>query len=103
MLALSKILIFIAFRAVEFIKAEGILREVGGDPVENNADARFMGGVYEIGEILGSAVAGGRGEIARYLIAPAAVKRMLHNRHQLDVGISHILDIGNQAVGKLSV
>ena len=37
-------------------------------------------------QVLGRAVASGRGEVAGDLVAPRPVERVLHHRHQLDVG-----------------
>ena len=59
--------------------------------------------VNKICKIIGCAVARCRSKITRYLIAPRAVKRMLHNGQQLNMSIAHFFDIGHKAVGKLPV
>lgn len=45
--------------------------------------------INKIFKLFRCSVAGGRCVIARYLIAPGTVKRMLCNSHQLYVGIAH--------------
>ena len=45
----------------------------------------------------------GRREVADRLIAPAAVERMLADRHQLDVGEVGVLQVRDQLVGQLAV
>ena len=103
MLALARVGVFVAGAAVEFIQTVGVLWEVSGHPVEDNAYAGVVGGVHEVCEVLGCAVAGGRGEIARDLIAPRTVKGILHDGEQLDVGVAHILDIRNEPVRQVTV
>src|SRR5215469_17297806 len=80
-------------RAVEVGKAVPIGREVRWNPIENDSDATLMQIVDEKHEILGRAVASGRREITRGLISPGSVKRMLHDRQQLDVSELHALDV----------
>ena len=70
MFALAPVGIFIGRRAVEAIQTVRILREVGGYPVHNHADAVFMQDIHKAHEFLGFAVTGGRRVITRDLIAP---------------------------------
>ena len=44
--------IFVKRMTVELIKTVSILREMGGNPVEDNADSRRVKFVYEISEIV---------------------------------------------------
>ena len=76
--------------SVEFREAVGVPGKMGRHPVKNDADAFFMQVIDEIHEFLWRPVTGGRGKIARDLISPGAVVRMLRDAHQLDVGVSHI-------------
>ena len=98
MLPLQGVLILIAIGAVKFIQAVGVLREVGGDPVHDNADTGLMEPVHQVHEIVGRAVAGGDGEIACHLIAPGAVEGIFHQRHELHVGVAHLRQIRHQLV-----
>ena len=95
--------VLIAGGAVEHVQAVAILREVGRDPVQNDADARLMQLVDEGHEVLRRAVAACRGKIARDLIAPAAVEGILHHGQQLHMGVAHLPDVGDQLVGQLGI
>ena len=66
--------------AVEIAEAVLVPREMGGNPIENDADAALMQRVDEGHEILGRAEAAGGGEVADGLISPRAVERMLGDR-----------------------
>ena len=70
MFSLSRISIFIKRFAVKIGQSVGILREMGGNPVENHADALFMHVVDKIHEILWASVAGCGSVIAGHLISP---------------------------------
>ena len=74
-----------------------------GDPVHDDADARLVAAVDKAHEILRRAVAGGRGKVARDLIAPRRVERILGQRHELDVREAHVLHVGDQLVGQLFI
>ena len=93
----------IAAGAVKFIQAVFVLREVGRHPVEQDADASLMAAVDEFHELLRLAVARGRGIIARDLIAPRGIVGVFRHRHQLDVRIAHLLQVGNEQVGHFLV
>ena len=69
-LTLERIGIFIEARAVEFIEPLLVLREMCGDPVKDNTDARRMEHVDHLPEIIRRTEARGRCKIARHLIAP---------------------------------
>ena len=103
MLADSPVLVLIAACAVKAREAVSVLREVSGNPVEDNADACLVSLVDEIHQILRLAVTGGSSEVACALIAPASVERELGERHELNVCIAHFLYIGNKLLGKLAV
>ena len=64
------IFVFVAGRAVKIRKAVGILGEVGGNPVHNNAYALLVHKVDEVHKVLRRAVAGGGGKISEALVAP---------------------------------
>ena len=94
---------FVERCAVEFVQPVFILREVGGDPVEDHADPRAVCRVDQCHEVVRRAEARGRRIVAADLIAPRAVEGMLRHRHQLDVRVTHVADVGNKLVGKLTV
>ena len=102
-LADSPVLILIAAGAVKSAETVRVLGEVRRNPVQNNADACLVALVDEIHQILRLAVTGGSGEVAGALIAPAAVEGEFGQGHELDVGIAHLLDIGDHLFRELAV
>ena len=100
MKALARVPMLVERGAVEVSKAVSIGREMRRHPVEDDADARLVAGVDETSEVGGRAVAGGRREQAEWLVAPGAAKRVLHDRHQLDMGEAHVLHIGDEMLGE---
>ena len=70
MLALAPVGILIGRRAVKAVETVGVLREMGGNPVHDNADAVLMEYVDELHEVLRLAVTRGRRIVAADLIAP---------------------------------
>ena len=79
--------------SVEVAQAMLIRREVGWDPVKDDADPFAVQVVHEVHEILGPAVAAGGGEVAARLVTPRAVKWMFHDRqklHMREPGLPHI-------------
>ena len=90
----------VQMRAVEIAQAMLVGGEVRRHPVEDHADAVLVQLVDEVHEVLRRAVAAGRGEISGRLIAPRAVERMLHHRHEFDVREAHLLHIGAKPCGQ---
>ena len=95
--------VLVAGLAVKVVQAEGILGEMGGHPVHDDTDAGLVELVHERHQIFGGAVAAGGGEIARDLIAPAAVEGILHHRQQFHMGVAHLADVGDQLIGQLRI
>ena len=71
--------------AVEAAQRPGVLREVGGHPVHDHADAGLMQPVHQVAEFVGRAEARRRRVVRRHLIAPRPAERVLRDRHQLNV------------------
>ena len=84
--AQARVGVLVEVRAVEAREPVRVVGEVRGHPVEDHADARAVQRVDQEHEVLRRAVARGRREVARGLVAPRAVERVLDDRHQLDVG-----------------
>ena len=103
MLTLPGVCVLIAGLAVEIRQAEGVTREMRRHPVKDDADAVLVQIIHEILEFLRFAVAGGGSVISGHLVAPAAVKGVLRDTHELDVGVSHVLHIGREFMGKILV
>ena len=94
---------FIEMRAVEVDETMRIVREVAGDPVDQNAQARLVALVDEILEVVGLAIAAGGCEQADGLVPPRAIEGIFVDRHQLDVGETEALGVGNQVVGQFTI
>ena len=95
--------VLIEVGAVEKAGAVLVGGEVGGHPVQDDADAVPVQVVDEKHEILGGAVAAGGGEVAGGLVAPGAVKGVLHDRHEFHVGETQALDVLGQQGRQLPV
>ena len=93
----------VEMRAVEVAQAVRVVGEVGGNPVEDDPVAMLVQRVDEVGEVVGRAESRRRGEVADRLVAPAAVERVLGDRHQLDVRELRVLEVGDQLVGQLAI
>ena len=84
--ALARVAVLVEVGAVELVGPVGVAREVRRHPVEDDPDAALVEDVDQVHQVLGPAHPRGRGEEAGDLVAPRAVERVLHHRHQLDVG-----------------
>src|ERR1700737_3200535 len=80
-----------------------IIRKMRGGPIQKDADAGLVEFVDKVHEVLRCAVTARRRKITYSLISPRAIERMLHDGHQLDVRVAHLLHIRNQPVGKFNV
>ncbi len=89
-------------RAVEARQRPLVGREVAGHPVEDHADAGLVQPVDEQPEAVGVAEPRVRREVRRHVVAPRAAERVLHHRHQLDVGEAEVGDVAGQLVGELA-
>ena len=89
--------------AVEPAQREIILREVGGHPVHDDANAFRVERVDKLTQFIGGAPAGGGGVVAGDLITPRTTERVLGNGEEFDVRIAHLLHIRHQFGGKLLI
>ena len=95
--------VLVAWGAVEHVQAVTVLRKMGRNPIQNDADACLVELVHKGHEVLWGAIAAGGGKIARDLIAPAAIERILGDGQQFNMGVAHIFYVGNQLVGQLCI
>ena len=100
-----RILVFVEVRSVERGQRRLVPDEVGRHPVQDDPDPGLMEAIDEPHELLWRSVAARRGEVARRLVSPGRVVRVLHHRQQLHVGVasaSHVVDqpIGDHLVGR---
>ena len=101
--ALARIGMLIDMRPVEAGKAVGIVGEMTRHPIGDDFDAGGMEALHQSAKLVRGAVARGRREQRSRLIAPRALEGKLRDGHQLDMGESHVLHIGDEAFGKLKV
>ena len=103
MKSLARIGVLEQMRAVEVRKSMFVRREMRWDPVQDDADSVLMKHVDEVLEILRRAVAARRREKSSDLISPRAVKRVLHDRHELDVREVHLAHIVRQRLRDFAI
>src|SRR6266481_5268836 len=103
MRALARVGVFVEMRAVELREAMRVAREMRGSPIENDADSSLMAAIHKFHEYCGRAITAGGGEITERLVAPGAVKGVLHDGEQLDVGVAEIFHVGDELVTELAV
>src|SRR5882762_9568756 len=103
MSALARVGVFEKMSAVELREAVSVAREVRGSPIEQDANAFLVAAVDKFLKIRGRAEAAGGGVIAEGLVAPGAVKGMLHDGEQFDVGVAEIFDVWNELVGEFAI
>ena len=74
-------------------KAVGVGAKTAGHPVHDHADACLVACIDKVHELLWVAVARRGGVVAGRLVAPGAVKGMLHERHDLDMRVAHVAHV----------
>ena len=100
---LERIGVLIETRPVEVHQPVRVLAEVRGHPVEDHGQPRRVQAVDEILQVVGRSVARCRREVARTLVAPRVVERVLRHRQQLHAGVAHVAHIARQLLGQLPV
>ncbi len=103
MFALAGIHVLIEIGAVEFGQRVRVFRKMCRHPVHDDCDSRLMTFVDEVAQFVRCSVAAGRRIIICNLIPPGAFKRMLCDREQFDVGVTHLQHIGQQRLGQLEI
>ena len=96
-------LVLVEHLAVEGGQAVGVRAEAAGHPVHDHADAGLVAGVDEVHELLRVAVARRGREVPGGLVAPGAVKRVLGEGQDLDVGVAHLADVVHELDGEVVV
>ena len=89
--------------AVEVDETVRVAREVRRHEVEDDRDAGGVERVHQEHQIVRLAMAVRRREVAGHLVAPGAIERVLHERHELDVGELVLLQVLHQGGGDLAV
>ena len=96
-------LIFVKGLPVKLVQSVRVFGEMGGHPVQDHADARGVHFVHKCFEVGRRAEARRRRKVSADLIPPRPVKRVLHHRHQLHVGIAHLLEVRRQLLRRFAI
>ena len=99
----ARIGVLVEVGSIEEGKPVGILREVARHPIEDHTDALGMAAVHEGAELIRATEAAGGRVPAGHLITPGAIKGMLGDRHQFDVGETPRLHVGDHLVGQFGI
>ena len=102
-LAAQRVRVLVQRGAVEAGQREVVLGEVGGDPVQDDADALAVESVHQVAEVVRGSVARGGRVVGGHLVAPRATEGVLGQRHEFHVREAHLLDVGDQLVGQFAV
>ncbi|OIQ70293.1 hypothetical protein GALL_480950 [mine drainage metagenome] len=86
--------------AVKIAQSMRVGRKVRRHPVQNQPDAGFMAARYQPAKATGIAKTRGGCIQADGLVTPGAVKWVLADWQQLQMGKAHVLGIGHQRVGQ---
>jgi hypothetical protein len=103
MLSDARIPMLIQRGAVEQPQREIILGKVRRHPVDDHPDAVLVTIVHEVAKVVRVPVARRRSIVAGDLVAPRTAKRMLRQRHRLDVREAKTLHVLDQPRGQLPV
>ena len=77
--------------------------EMCRNPIQNNPNTGFMHFIHKVHKVFIGSIPCRRRIISDNLISPGAIKRMLHYRHQFNMGISHFFHIINDKRSQLPV
>ena len=88
--ALARVRVLVERQAVEAGQRPRVGGEVAGHPVEDDADAGLVQPVDEVAEVVGAAEPRARRVVAGDVVAPGRRVRVLHDRHELDVGEAEV-------------
>ncbi len=94
--ALARVGVVVEVGTVEEGQTVGVMWKAGGDPVDDHTYPRQVDGVDEALEVVRRAEPARRGEETKRLVAPRTVERVLGGRQELDVGVAHPGDVGNE-------
>ncbi|MNL03749.1 hypothetical protein D3C87_1242970 [compost metagenome] len=99
--AFLRVAVLVQRGAVELRQAVGVGGKMRRHPIEDHTDFRLVAGVDERCKLIARAVAGTGGELRQQLVTPRTTERVLHDRHQFDVGEAEFFDIRDQPLGQL--
>ena len=95
--------VFVQSGAVKVFQAVFIHSEVDRHKVKDHANVRRVAGIDQGTQLVRRAVTAGGGKKAGGLVAPAAVKGVFAQRHQLQVGVAVFFQVGGQLFGQFRI
>src|ERR1700761_772713 len=73
------------------------------DPVEDNSNSLLVAAIDEMTKLIRVSKTARRRIVTGDLVTPGTVKRMLGDREQFDVGVTHLFDVRDQAIRELDI
>ena len=89
--------------AVKGFQTVVIHRKMHRHKIQNDTNPLQVAGIDELHQLVGGAIPTGGRIKAGDLVPPAAVKGVLRQRHQLNMGIAVLLTVGGQLFGQLGI
>ena len=86
--------------AVEASEGPLVFGEVGGNPVDEDADAGVMQFVDKRAQLVRGTPAGRWSIVAGDLVAPGAAERVLRYREKLHMGVAVLLEVGDELLAQ---
>ncbi len=103
MRALARVGMFVEMGAVKIGEAVSVAGKMSRCPIEKDADASLMAAINKLHELRGRTISAGGREIAQSLVAPGAIKRVLHDGEQLDVGVAEAFYVRDKLIGEFTI
>jgi len=101
--SLARVFMFVQRRAVKAGQRPVVAREVRRHPVDNHPDPRRVQRIDEVLQVFRRAIAAGRREESRHLVAPGRVVSVFGDRHEFDMREAHLLHVLDQGLGQGAV
>ncbi|KAF1029383.1 MAG: hypothetical protein GAK37_01794 [Pseudomonas sp.] len=98
----QRVAVFIQRGAVELRQAVGVGGKMRRHPVEDHADTGLVAGIDEKCKVVRRTKPRAGRELRQRLIPPRAAERVLHDRHQFNVGEAQLLHIRDQPLGQFA-
>src|ERR1700733_6086269 len=90
-------------RSIEVAERGLVLRKMRGNPIQNYADSPLMKIVHEVHEVGRCPKPAGWSEVAGCLVSPRTIEGMFHDREELNVRKSGVMDIVGKKRGKVAI
>jgi len=102
-IALTWIRVLVEVGPIEEAKTMLITGKMRGHPIQDYANPLLMKMIDKIAKIIWASVAAGRAEIACRLIAPGGIVGVLRDGEQLNMSITHLLEVAAEPFSQFSI